>query len=97
MDLDLILPTIFVGAHPEGIEDINRLIVVLQRLVAAGNSVFVIEHHPHILASCDWLVELGPKGGPEGGYVVAEGSPREICKLETPTAPYIREILEVTE
>jgi excinuclease ABC subunit A len=80
-----------VGQH---IEDVKRLIDVLQRLVAAGNSVFVIEHHPHVLAACDWLIELGPKGGPEGGFVIAEGSPYEIKDLKTPTAPYISGILE---
>lgn len=80
-----------VGQH---LEDVKRLIVVLQKLVAAGNSVFVIEHHPHVLAACDWLIELGPKGGPEGGVVIAEGSPYEIKDLKTPTAPYISEILE---
>ena len=80
-----------VGQH---LEDVNRLIGVLHHLVAAGNSVFVIEHHPHLLASCDWLIELGPKGGPDGGFVVAEGTPMEVKKLKTPSAPYIREILE---
>ncbi|MFX1561146.1 MAG: ATP-binding cassette domain-containing protein, partial [Promethearchaeota archaeon] len=80
-----------VGQH---LEDVNRLIAVLHRLVAAGNSVFVIEHHPHVLASCDWLIELGPKGGPAGGLVIAEGAPRELRHLKTPTAPYIKEVLE---
>jgi excinuclease ABC subunit A len=92
--------TLFILDEPtvgQSLEDVNRLIGVLQRLVAAGNSVFVIEHHPHLLAACDWLIELGPKGGPEGGFVVAECSPREIGSLKTPTAPYIREILEEIE
>jgi len=80
-----------VGQH---LEDVNRLVEVLQRLVAAGNSVFVIEHHPHVLAACDWLIELGPEGGPKGGYVIAEGSPWDIQRQKTPTAPYIREVLE---
>ncbi|MFW9786112.1 MAG: ATP-binding cassette domain-containing protein [Candidatus Thorarchaeota archaeon] len=80
-----------VGQH---LEDVKRLIEVLQRLVTAGNSVFVIEHHPHVLAACDWLIELGPRGGPKGGYVIAEGSPWEIRKMMTPTAPYIQEVLE---
>ncbi len=80
-----------VGQH---LEDVNRLIEVLHRLVADGNSVFVIEHHPHVLATCDWLIELGPKGGPEGGRIIAEGNPTKIANLETPTAPYIKEVLE---
>jgi excinuclease ABC subunit A len=80
-----------VGQH---LEDVDRLIGVLHRLVAEGNSVIVVEHHPHVLAACDWLLELGPVGGPKGGRVVATGKPREVAKMNTPTAPYLREILE---
>ena len=80
-----------VGLH---LEDVERLIDVLNRLVDEGNSVIVIEHHPHMLASCDWLLELGPGGGPEGGKVVAQGTPTEISMMETATAPYIRAIRE---
>jgi excinuclease ABC subunit A len=80
-----------VGQH---IEDVSRLVAVLHRLVEEGNSVFVVEHHPHVLAACDWLIEMGPVGGPAGGHVIAEGNPEEIAGLKTPTAPYIKEILE---
>jgi len=80
-----------VGQH---LEDINRLILLLHRLVASGASVLVVEHHPHVLAACDWLVELGPGGGPEGGRIIAAGTPEEMMRMETPTAPYLREILE---
>jgi len=45
------------------------------------------------LAHCDWLIELGPGGGPDGGRVIAEGTPEEVAKMETPTAPYLREVL----
>ena len=82
-------PTI--GQH---LEDVARLNGVLHRLVDAGHSVFVIEHHPHMLAVCDWLVELGPGGGPEGGWIVAEGTPEKVAAGDTPTAPYVREILD---
>ena len=81
-----------VGQH---LEDVSRLCGVLQRLVQAGHGVFVIEHHPHLLAACDWLLELGPAGGPEGGRVIASGPPQAIAAGATPTAPYLREILEV--
>jgi excinuclease ABC subunit A len=80
-----------VGQH---LEDVDRLIGILHRLVEAGNSVIVIEHHPNVLAACDYLIELGPVGGPNGGRIIAEGSPQEIAQLITPTAPYIKEILE---
>jgi len=80
-----------VGQH---LEDVARLSGVLHRLVDAGHSVFVIEHHPHLLATCDWLVELGPGGGPEGGRVIAQGTPEAVAAGDTPTARYVREVLE---
>lgn len=87
-----------VGQHAE---DVARLIDVLARLVdgdetqqrrdggATPNSVIVIEHHPQLLAACDWLIELGPGGGPAGGLVIATGSPAEVAAGNTPTAPYL--------
>jgi excinuclease ABC subunit A len=80
-----------VGQH---LEDVDRLVGVLHSLVDAGHSVFVVEHHPHLLAACDWLVELGPGGGPDGGQVIAAGTPEKVAEGETPTAPYVREVLE---
>ncbi|MFW9949582.1 MAG: ATP-binding cassette domain-containing protein, partial [Candidatus Thorarchaeota archaeon] len=82
-----------VGQH---LEDISHLITVLQKLVEGGNSVVIIEHHPQLLASCDWLIELGPGGGPEGGYIIAEGTPEELAKKSTPTAKYLKLALEGT-
>ena len=46
-----------------------------------GNTVLVVEHHPHVLAACDWLVELGPGGGPDGGRVIAAGTPERWFSL----------------
>jgi excinuclease ABC subunit A len=80
-----------VGQH---VEDVARLAGVLHGLVGAGNTVLVIEHHPHILAACDWLVELGPGGGPDGGRVIAKGTPETVAAGGTPTAAYLREVLE---
>jgi excinuclease ABC subunit A len=68
-------------------EDVERLKGILHKLVDEGNTVIVVEHHPGVLASCDWVIELGPEGGAEGGRVIAEGPPGEIW--DTPTAPYI--------
>jgi excinuclease ABC subunit A len=82
-----------VGQH---LEDVNRLSGVLHDLVAADNSVIVIEHHPHLLAACDWLIELGPVGGPQGGYIIASGTPEALAAGVTPTAPYLRELLRVS-
>jgi excinuclease ABC subunit A len=80
-----------VGQH---MEDLDRLIGVLHRLVDEGHSVIVIEHHPHLLAACDWLIELGPGGGPEGGRVIAYGTPEEVAKMDTPTSHYLKSVLE---
>jgi excinuclease ABC subunit A len=57
------------------------------------NTVLVVEHHPHVLAACDWLVELGPVGGPDGGYLIAEGTPEQVASGTTPTAPYLKGVL----
>jgi excinuclease ABC subunit A len=80
-----------VGQH---LEDVSRLAGVLRRLVDAGGSVLVVEHHIHLLAACDWLVELGPCGGPEGGWVVASGTPETLAGGSTPTAPYLRQFFQ---
>jgi excinuclease ABC subunit A len=80
-----------VGQH---LEDVSRLVDVLHRLVDRGHTVCVIEHHPHLLAACDWLVELGPGGGPDGGHIIAAGTPETVARGDTPTAPYLRAVLE---
>jgi len=80
------------GQH---MEDVSRLAGVLHRLVEEGHSVVVVEHHPHLLASCDWLLELGPGGGPDGGRVIASGTPENLTEGDTPIAPYLRDVLEV--
>ncbi len=81
-----------VGLH---MEDVAQLIKVLHKLVDAGHTVIVVEHHPHILAACDWIIELGPGGGPDGGRIIATGNPEAVAKAKTPTAPYLQEVLEV--
>jgi excinuclease ABC subunit A len=65
-----------VGLHAA---DVHMLIEVLQRLVSAGNSVVIIEHNLDIIKVADWIIDLGPDGGDRGGYVVAEGTPEEVC------------------
>ncbi|MBN2256760.1 MAG: excinuclease ABC subunit UvrA [Anaerolineaceae bacterium] len=66
-----------VGLHAA---DVHRLIEVLQRLVDAGNSVLIIEHNPDIVKVADHIIDLGPEGGDRGGYLVAEGTPEDICE-----------------
>ena len=60
--------------------DVHKLIEVLQRLVDAGNTVLVIEHNLDVIKTADYLIDLGPEGGDEGGYVVAAGTPEEVVQ-----------------
>jgi len=59
--------------------DVERLLVVLHRLVDHGNTVVVIEHNLDVLKTADWLIDLGPEGGERGGYVIAEGTPEQVA------------------
>jgi len=75
-------------------EDIRKLLGVLQRLVDNGNSVLVIEHNLDVVKSADWIIDLGPEGGDEGGRIVAEGTPEEVAAVsESYTGKFLREML----
>jgi excinuclease ABC subunit A len=74
--------------------DIQNLLDVLHRLVNAGNTIVVIEHTLDVTKTADWIVDLGPEGGNEGGYIVAQGSPEEVARVETSyTGQFLRGIL----
>lgn len=80
------------GLH---MDDIKRLLGVLQRLVDAGNTVLVIEHDLDVVKSADWLIDLGPEGGDAGGNVVATGTPEEVAQVkESYTGRYLKEMLD---
>lgn len=77
-----------VGLH---FNDVKLLIHVLRRLVDAGNSVVVIEHNLDVIAASDWIVDLGPEGGDQGGRITFEGTPEEIVKVsESYTGKYLK-------
>jgi len=69
---------------------------ILNRLVDAGNTVIVIEHNLDVIKSADWIIDLGPEGGEEGGKIIATGTPEEIAKWhkESYTGKYLREALK---
>jgi excinuclease ABC subunit A len=74
--------------------DVERLLVVLHRLVDHGNTVVVIEHNLDVLKTADWLIDLGPEGGEKGGYVIAEGTPEQLAtNARSATGDYLREPL----
>jgi excinuclease ABC subunit A len=63
-------------------QDIQHLLEVLRKLVDKGNSVIIIEHNLDIIKNSDWIIDIGPEGGNEGGEIIAEGTPAEIAKME---------------
>ncbi len=74
--------------------DIKRLLGVLQLLVDKGNSVIVIEHNLDVIKSADWIIDMGPDGGDRGGYIVAEGTPKDVAKVkDSATGRYLKEVL----
>ncbi|WP_078414275.1 excinuclease ABC subunit UvrA [Priestia abyssalis] len=80
------------GLH---IDDISRLLKVLQRLVENGDTVLVIEHNLDVIKAADYLVDLGPEGGAGGGQIVATGTPEEVAQVEASyTGRYLKPILE---
>ncbi len=75
-------------------EDIRVLLGVLNRLTDKGNTVVVIEHNMDVIKSADYIIDMGPEGGREGGRVLASGTPEEICRQETYTTQYLRQELK---
>ena len=71
-------------------EDINTLLAILNRLVDRGNTVLVIEHNTDVLRASDYIIDMGPGGGRDGGVVLAQGTPAQVAKCpDAPTAPYL--------
>lgn len=80
------------GLH---LSDIQKLLDCLNRLVDKGHTVLVIEHHLDVIKSADYVIDLGPEGGKEGGYIVASGTPEDVAKVtESYTGQFLRDILK---
>lgn len=83
------------GLH---MDDINKLINVLQKLVDRGNTVVVIEHNLDVIKSADWIIDLGPEGGDKGGEVIAIGTPEEVAQNpKSYTGRYLKKYLRIKE
>lgn len=79
------------GLHSD---DVKRLLSILQRLVAGGNSMIVIEHNLDVIKSADWIIDMGPEGGQGGGEVVAAGTPEDVARNpKSETGKYLKELL----
>ena len=79
------------GLH---VDDVSRLVEILQRLVEAGNTVVVIEHNLDMIKCADYLIDLGPEGGDKGGTLIKAGTPEELCKVKASyTGKYLKNIL----
>jgi excinuclease ABC subunit A len=75
-------------------DDINKLLGAFKRLIEAGGSVLIIEHNLDVIKSADWVIDLGPEGGEEGGYVVATGTPEQItANTASITGEYLKNVL----
>lgn len=80
------------GLHTD---DVKRLLDILNRLVAHGNSMIIIEHNLHVIKSADWVIDMGPEGGQNGGRVIAEGTPEDLAKNpKTPTGEFLKKYLK---
>jgi excinuclease ABC subunit A len=78
------------GLH---IDDVETLLRVLQELVNSGNTIIVVEHNPQVILQADYIIDLGPGGGDEGGRVVAAGSPAQISKAKgSHTGAFLRKL-----
>jgi excinuclease ABC subunit A len=80
------------GLHPS---DVELLLAQLDGLVAAGNTVIVVEHEMHVVAHSDWVIDIGPGAGAQGGRIVACGTPAQVARAKgSRTAPYLAEVLD---
>ncbi len=77
-------------------DDIAKLLGAIHRLVDLGNTVIIIEHNLDVIQRADWVIELGPGGGAQGGHLIAQGAPRVIAEQDTPTGRALRQAFRMT-
>lgn len=75
-------------------EDIRVLMKVINKLVDKGNTMVVIEHNLDVVKCADWIIDLGPGGGREGGCIMAEGTPEDFIKSDAPTSAFLKQELQ---
>jgi len=91
-DLLYVLDEPTTGLHPA---DVDRLIAQLHTLADAGNTVIVVEHNMRVVAASDWVIDIGPGAGEEGGVIVASGTPADLAQVsQSRTAPYLKRFLQ---
>jgi excinuclease ABC subunit A len=78
-------------------DDVNKLLAVLLKLRRKGNTVVVIEHNLDVIKTSDWIIDLGPEGGDEGGEIVAQGSPEKVARTRgSHTGEYLKKELKIS-
>ncbi len=79
------------GLH---IDDVSKLIKILQRLVEGGNTVIVIEHNLDVIKCSDYIIDLGPEGGDQGGTIIVKGNPKDVIKCsKSYTGQYLKKMI----
>ncbi|MCP4684729.1 MAG: hypothetical protein GY867_04695, partial [bacterium] len=75
-------------------EDIRMLLTVLNELVERGNTVVVIEHNMDVIKTADWVIDIGPEGGDDGGKIIASGTPEDVAKVKKSyTGQYLKDVV----
>ena len=92
-------PTLFIFDEPTTglhFNDIKKLMAAFDSLISRGHSLVIIEHNMDVIKCADWIIDLGPEGGDDGGYIVAQGTPEEIVKCEKSyTGKFLKRYLNI--
>jgi excinuclease ABC subunit A len=99
LSLDKVPHTVFIFDEPTTglhFHDISTLLDSLNRLIDRGHTVIIIEHNMDVIKSSDWIIDIGPEGGDEGGKIVAEGTPEQIAKTkDSYTGKFLKDKLKL--